>query len=351
MKATNSPLGGARPVELGKVEESRPWSFTFSDDFVKRPPVVSEVSFRGHEYTGDSELAPGDPQRASLLSSVGDSCVLGSLGGPGALRYALESRAHAWHTLLAVAAMDYRKCVDPRDVLVAIPAWNEQGSIGDVIAKVREHHPDCGILVVDDGSTDRTAVSALQAGAFVASLPFNVGVGGAMRTAFLFAQREGYSALVQVDADGQHDPADLSDLIAGLDDADIVVGTRFHPNSMYFVGGPRRWAMVLLSKALSWMNKGTISDPTSGFRAAGPRAIDLFAVNYPAEYLGDTVGSLSIAIRQGLVIDETPVTMYYRAIGRPSKNAVWSALYLGRATLAMVATFLQRGAPSKGDQT
>ena len=241
--------------------------------------------------------------------------------------------------------------VEPRDVLVAIPAWNEQGSIADVIAKVREHHPESGILVVNDGSTDLTAVAALESGAFVASLPFNVGVGGAMRTAFLFAQREGYQALVQVDADGQHDPADLEKLIHGLDSADIVVGTRFHPESMYFVGGPRRWAMVLLSKALSRMNKGTISDPTSGFRAAGPKAIELFAVNYPAEYLGDTVGSLSIAIRHGLVIDEAPVTMYYRAVGRPSKNALWSALYLGRASLALVATVLQRGAPSKGDQT
>ena len=236
-------------------------------------------------------------------------------------------------------------------MLIAIPAWNEQGSIATVIEKVREHHPKVGILVVDDGSTDATAQLAAAAGADVASLPFNVGVGGAMRTAFLYAKREGYQAVVQVDADGQHDPADLDRLIRGLDEADIVVGTRFHPNSMYFVGGPRKWAMKLLSKTLSAMNGAVISDPTSGFRSAGSRAIALFAVQYPAEYLGDTVGSLSIAIRHGLVIREAPVTMYYRAIGRPSKNALWSALYLGRASLALVATVLQRGTPGKGDQT
>ncbi len=152
--------------------------------------------------------------------------------------------------------------------LIAIPAWNEQDSIGEVIAKVWEHQPEVDILVVDDGSTDRTAAQASALGAVVVSLPFNVGVGGAMRTAFLYAQRQGYSALVQVDADGQHDPADLDRLLSGLESADIVVGTRFHPDSMYFVGGPRKWAMVLLSKSLSRMNRSPITDPTSGFRSA-----------------------------------------------------------------------------------
>jgi len=93
------------------------------------------------------------------------------------------------------------------------------------------------------------------------------------------------------------------------------------------------------------MNRGEISDPTSGFRSAGPRAIDLFAAEYPADYLGDTVGSLAIAIRSGLTVHEQPVTMYFRQSGRPSKNAVWSALYLGRATLAILATSLKRGTP------
>lgn len=233
--------------------------------------------------------------------------------------------------------------------LVAIPAWNEQGSIADVIAKVQKRRPECDILVVNDGSTDSTAELAERAGATVVSLPFNVGVGGAMRTAFLYAQRLGYGAVVQVDADGQHDPADLDRVLDGLSDADIVVGTRFHPSSQYYVGGPRRWAMILLSKALSRMNHGRISDPTSGFRSAGPRAIALFSVEYPADYLGDTVGSLAIAIRNGLIIHETPVTMYFRQTGRPSKNAVWSALYLGRATLAIIATSLKGGYIPKGD--
>jgi glycosyltransferase involved in cell wall biosynthesis len=230
----------------------------------------------------------------------------------------------------------------PRKILIAIPAWNEVLSIGGVIDQIANHRPDVDILVVNDGSTDATAEVAQATGATVISLPFNVGVGGAMRTAFLYAQREGYDCLVQVDADGQHEPAELDRLIAGLDSCDIVVGTRFHPNSTYHVRGPRRWAMRLLSRTLSRMAKTPITDPTSGYRSAGVRAIQLFSGNYPAEYLGDTVGSLAIAIRTGLKIEEVPVTMYFREHGRPSKNALWSALYLGRASLAIVVNSLKR---------
>ena len=226
-------------------------------------------------------------------------------------------------------------------VLVAIPAWNEELSLPGVITKVASHRPDAGILVVDDGSTDNSALVAAKAGASVVSLPFNVGVGGAMRTAFLYAVRNGYDVVVQVDADGQHEPAELEDLINGLQEADIVVGNRFHPDSSYAVRGPRRWAMRMLGFWLSRRASSTISDPTSGFRSAGPRAVQLFAVHYPAEYLGDTVGSLSIAIRHGLSVGQAPVTMYFREHGRPSKNALWSTLYLGRATLALVVTALK----------
>lgn len=237
----------------------------------------------------------------------------------------------------------YRHAMANR-TLVAIPAWNEEGSIAGVIAKVREHRPDAVILVVSDGSTDRTVEVAEGAGATVVVLPFNIGVGGAMRTAFLHAYRRGFDAMVQVDADGQHEPAELDALLAGLADADIVVGNRFHRDSTYDVRGPRRWAMTLLSWALSRMAHSPIHDTTSGFRSAGPRAIALFAVEYPAEYLGDTVGSLTIAIRHGLTVREAPVTMYFREHGRPSKNALWSALYLGRASLALLVTWLQGGA-------
>jgi len=226
--------------------------------------------------------------------------------------------------------------------LVAVPAWNESGSVGTVIEKVSAVVPDARIVVINDGSTDNTEAVARAAGATTLSLPFNVGVGGAMRTAFLYARREGFTALVQVDADAQHDPQEIPRLLDALKKSDVVVGTRFHEGSAYVVRGPRRWAMSLLSWSLSRISGEKITDTTSGFRAAGPRAIDLFADAYPAEYLGDTVGSLTIAIREGLSISEVPVTMHYRRIGRPSKSALWSTLYLGRATLALLVQLLKR---------
>jgi glycosyltransferase involved in cell wall biosynthesis len=272
--------------------------------------------------------------------SPGNGCRLPSGVESDLSRHASDANGGTWTNVHLVSS---------RKTLVAIPAWNEEGSIAEVIGLIQLHEPDADILVVNDGSTDSTALVATNAGAIVVSLPFNVGVGGAMRTAFLFAQRGDYQCVVQVDADGQHEPAELNALIAGLDEFDIVVGTRFHPNSTYHVRGPRRWAMKLLSRTLSRMAKTPISDPTSGFRSAGPRAIQLFSGNYPAEYLGDTVGSLAIAIRTGLKIEEVPVTMYFREYGRPSKNALWSTLYLGRASLALVVQLLRR--TRKSDET
>ncbi|HSO02918.1 MAG TPA: glycosyltransferase family 2 protein, partial [Candidatus Limnocylindrales bacterium] len=178
--------------------------------------------------------------------------------------------------------------------LVAIPALNESTTIGGVIEEVARAVPSVDILVVDDGSTDTTASAARRAGAQVVSLPFNVGVGGAMRTAFLYAQRNDYDAVVQVDADGQHIPTHIPDLLDALEGASVVVGARFTGHGDYSVRGPRRWAMRVLARSLSRVCHSDLTDTTSGFRAADRRAISLFARHYPAEYLGDTVESLVI---------------------------------------------------------
>lgn len=227
-------------------------------------------------------------------------------------------------------------------VLVVIPALNEAASIGAVIAEVRAAVPAADVLVVDDGSRDATTQVALAAGASVARLPYNLGVGGAMRTGFRYAVRNGYSAVVQIDADGQHDPTFVPQLLTALSACDIVIGARFAGIGDYRVSGPRGWAMRVLSRTMSRILRTPISDATSGFRASGPRAIRLFATHYPAEYLGDTVESLVIARRVGLSVLQVPVAMRVRSAGQASQGVLAASIYLGRASAALVLALVRR---------
>jgi glycosyltransferase involved in cell wall biosynthesis len=225
--------------------------------------------------------------------------------------------------------------------LVVMPAFNEEAAIGDVIAEVFQALPGVRCLVVDDGSNDHTSLVAKKAGAIVATLPYNLGVGGAMRVGFTYALAEGFANVVQVDADGQHDPQSIQQLIDQLDTADLVLGARFAGEGEYVAKGPRRWAMVVLAGLLSRSAGTRLTDTTSGFRASGPRAVRLFAEHYPAEYLGDTLESLVIAARAGCVIRQVPVSMRPRAGGTPSHRPVKAAVFLLRVGVAMLFAFLR----------
>ncbi len=226
-------------------------------------------------------------------------------------------------------------------VLVIMPAFNEQASVGSVVTDVRrEGYP---VVVVDDGSTDRTADAATGAGAEVLRLPFNLGVGGALRAGFRLAQTRGFEIVVQVDADGQHDPREISPLVMQLraGGLDMVVGSRFADGSdAYAVGRWRRLAMSTLSRRATRATGVELSDATSGFRVIGPRLLERFAHNYPVEYLGDTVEALVIAGESGSRIAERPVHMHDRSAGVASAGPVASAWYVVRV---LVAIELMRG--------
>lgn len=213
--------------------------------------------------------------------------------------------------------------------------------MGAVVREVFAAIPDVEILVVDDGSADATAKEAIAAGALVAILPFNLGVGGAMRTGFRYAIENGFTNVVQIDSDGQHDPRGVPALLAELATADLVLGARFAGTGDYRTSGPRQWAMVALASILSHTSRTRLTDTTSGFRASGPRAVALFAEHYPAEYLGDTIEALVIASRSGLVIRQVPVAMRQRSGGVPSHNPFRAAAYLARAGLALVFAMIR----------
>ena len=226
--------------------------------------------------------------------------------------------------------------------LIVMPAFNEAANVAAIIHETQIAQPGCSILVVDDGSKDETVEVARRTGVTVLELPFNLGVGGAMRAGFKFARESGFSAVVQIDADGQHDPRFISDLIGKLDEFDIVIGARFAGEGEYRVSGPRKWAMAMLSWSLSRICDTHLTDTTSGFKALGPRAIELFGERYPAEYLGDTVEALVIARRNGLRVTQVPVAMRNRSGGQPSQSPVRAAMYLGRALIALLIGLSRR---------
>ncbi len=227
-------------------------------------------------------------------------------------------------------------------VLVIVPAWNEEDSVGHTVSAVIRSDPSFDVVVIDDGSTDATARVAAEAGATVLALPFNLGVGGAMRTGFTWAERCGYERAIQVDADGQHNPEDIARVLAGLESADISIGARFAEVGDYSVRGPRRWAMVVLATVMSRVAKTKLTDVTSGFRAANARAIRQYVRYYPAEYLGDTIDSLVAACHAGLSVTQVGVAMRPRAAGRPSHSPVKAGVYLLRSVFALWLAILRR---------
>jgi glycosyltransferase involved in cell wall biosynthesis len=224
-----------------------------------------------------------------------------------------------------------------RSLLVIVPAWNEEQSVGRVVLELLRVLPYATVLVVNDGSTDRTSAVAREAGARVLDLPVNLGVGGAMRAGYKYAFREGYARTVQHDADGQHDPEAIELLLKAMDqeDADIMIGARFAGVRGYAVRGPRRWTMRMLSLVLSRVAHTRLTDTTSGFKACNRSAIRLFSSNYPAEYLGDTVESIVIAARAGLKVRQVGVSMRVRSAGRPSHSPIKAGVFLLRAVLAL----------------
>jgi glycosyltransferase involved in cell wall biosynthesis len=228
-------------------------------------------------------------------------------------------------------------------LLVVIPAFNEEDSIGNVIQDIRIHIPSASILVVDDGSKDNTVKVAESTKVNVLSLPFNVGVGGALRAGFLYAHRNSFTQVLQIDADGQHKAEHAKILLESGDGFDIVIGSRFaESKNGYNASILRRLAIRLLSVAISKICKTKLTDVTSGFRLSSSSAIELFMKDYPVEYLGDTVESLVIAHKSGLSIKEVPVQMSKREFGSPSQNVLKSSWYLLRAFLVIILSLIHR---------
>jgi hypothetical protein len=226
--------------------------------------------------------------------------------------------------------------------LVFIPAWNEADSVAAVIADVREHLPDADVLVVDDGSADETGGRAAAAGATVASLPFNQGLGAALQTGYLYALREGYDFCAHLDADGQHPPAEVARLLEKVrtDRADLVIGSRYRERGRDARGDDykptfsRRIGISLFRFFLTLATRQRFTDTTSGMRAANRRVMELFSENYSPDFA--EIESLQLAVRQGLRVEEVPVRMLERAGGSSFLTPLRSAFFIFKGMIVLL---------------
>ncbi|HET7121847.1 MAG TPA: glycosyltransferase family 2 protein [Solirubrobacterales bacterium] len=225
--------------------------------------------------------------------------------------------------------------------LVFIPAWNEAASIAEVIADVRRSIPAADVLVVDDGSADATPERAREAGALVASLPFNQGLGAALQTGYLYALRHGYDACAHLDADGQHPAAEAARLLAEVeaDHADLVIGSRYHAGAVAVHGDykptfSRRIGISVFRFFLTLATRQRFTDTTSGMRAANRRVMALFSQHYSPDFA--EIESLQLAVRQGLRVEELPVRMLERAGGTSFLTPVRSAFFIFKGLVVLL---------------
>lgn len=234
--------------------------------------------------------------------------------------------------------------------LVIVPAYNEAQTITQVVAELREHAPDCDVLVVDDGSTDGTA-GRVPSTAKLLRLPFNSGIGAAMQAGYRYAALHDYDAAVQVDGDGQHPPAHVPELLAKLDagDADLVIGSRFLESGGYKASASRKIGMTYLRGLVGLLAHQHITDCTSGFRVCSRRVIAAFAHWYPDDYPEPEV--VVLLCRSGFRVAESPVKMAPRRHGRTSIPFRMGVFYLLKVTAALLLDLIRHPWPTERSQS
>jgi glycosyltransferase involved in cell wall biosynthesis len=221
--------------------------------------------------------------------------------------------------------------------LVLIPALNEQATIRDVVLGVIDHGFD--VVVINDGSGDNTAEFARAAGATVLNLRVNLGVGGALRCGFRYAVNNGYRAVVQCDADGQHPISHIQKLIdvSNQTASHLVIGSRFrYTEILMSVPRHRRFAMRLLGLIASRACRTKITDSTSGFRLISEPLLSQFAKNFPSHFLGDTFEANVVAGRAGYKVKEVAAPISDRKAGVSSTGSGRSIILIARSILVVL---------------
>jgi glycosyltransferase involved in cell wall biosynthesis len=226
--------------------------------------------------------------------------------------------------------------------IAIVPALDEEATVGRVIDELRAFDSGFEIVVVDDGSHDRTAEVAAERGVHVLRLPFNIGIGGAVQTGFRYAYENDFDVAVQVDGDGQHDPSELSRILEPVLDGrvDVVVGSRFAGSGGYRPSRARLVGIRLFAWITSLLIRQRMTDTTSGFRAVNRHGIALFARDYPHDY--PEVEATVMAFKHRLRLCEVPVRMRERLGGQSSITTFGSAYYMVKVLLALFVGIFRR---------
>jgi len=228
-------------------------------------------------------------------------------------------------------------------VLVVVPAHDEEASLPSTLGRIRAALPGTDVVVVDDCSSDATSRVAREHGAQVVELPCNLGYGGAVQTGFKYAIARDYDAVVQIDADGQHDPASapalLAPVLAGR--ADVAIGSRFMGEARYPIPPLRRAGMWAFGRIASFVTRQPITDPTSGFQALDRGVVAFFANNhYPSDYPdADTIILLALS---GYRVEEVPVVMEARSAGTSMHSDLKAAYYVAKMLLSILVVLLRQ---------
>jgi glycosyltransferase involved in cell wall biosynthesis len=233
-----------------------------------------------------------------------------------------------------------------------VPAYNEAGAIAGVIDSIRSFDPTLDVVVIDDGSRDATSSVAASRGAAVVTLPFNLGIGGAVQTGFKYALERGYELAARLDGDGQHDPAELTKLLAPVErgEADIAIGTRFSSRSGdYRPPFTRRIGITWFARLVSLLTRQRVTDTTSGFQALNRKGIALFARDYPSDY--PEVEATVLVFKHRLRLVEVPVRMWEREHGESSITFFRSVYYMLKVTLALFVAMVRKYAVPEEEVT
>ena len=228
-----------------------------------------------------------------------------------------------------------------RELLVIVPAYNEQAAIGEVIREAREVLPGLPLLVIDDCSADATTLLAREAGAKVLSLPHHLGLGGAVQAGYKLAYELGYQYVIRMDGDGQHDPRDIPRLFETLRDSgcQMVIGSRFFEGDANHTTFMRQLGVRFFRTVLRPILGKPVRDPTSGFVGVNRQALQLFSRSFPLEY--PEIEALVVLQRRAFRFVEVPCHMRPRLAGQSSITAVKSLYYILHVLLGVLVNILK----------